>query len=815
MPTSAAPDPPPLAPSPAPRGSSTGALWTAGLGAFLLFAAATTFVAVRWDQIPEQAKLAALVAATGVCLAAYQGLRRRFPVTATALFHLGVLLVPIDVAAVGVWAEAPWPQMLFAQGLTATVVFGVAAQVERSVVFRYATWAGVVALAGGIGGLTAAPAGLILAGLALVAAVVVSPQRPELRLDLGAGAWAVLAGFATPLAAAGTLGLPFDGTLTRLGLATVAPHPTAAVTGLIAAVTLGVVGARHGNVGVVLTGVAAGFVGVVTTWVSLEPEAGSSLAAVATLGLGAQLARRVCASDPFWARPTRVLGEIGTAVTGVITVGLAVVLLCVPAGDWIDASPVLGLTAGLVAVSWLVALTPVLSYAALSASASVALFTGRQDATAVSLTLLGGAAVLAAPRLRRGHEQLWAVTFVAVAPLAATETWPFAAATAAAGALLIALAAERASRSDELRSFELAMLSLVPLSAGALIVGASDRWFATGLGLVAACWLTALILDRAKQPPGATPIAVIPRVAMLAVLLGTVGLQPLEAAAVAGLVLVLSVVDGLRLSEPMALVAAGCAAPVALVGLALDAGWTVGQASMLVTGTSLVWLGLAGSLPGRWAPPALISAVIAGGAGLALGADDPVAFWTNVLVIGAAAFVVGLLVGQLDVSMVGGALMTFGVWGRLTLAGVTISEAYVAPVALFLLVAGLRARHQAGGGSWLTVAPAVALLGGTALFERFDGGPAWHAALAGAVGVVAVTVGGTWRLAGPLLVGTVLVVATTIHETLGVTAHVPTWAWLAGGGLTLLAAGFAMERQGVGPLESGRRLVDVVNDRFT
>jgi hypothetical protein len=815
MPTST-PEHPPLAPPSAPRGSSTGALWTAGLGAFLLFAAAATFVAVRWDSIPDEAKLAALVAVTGVCIAAHQGLRRSFPVTATALFHLGVLLVPIDVAAFGVSAGWVWPQMLFAQGLAATVVFGVASQVERSVVFRYATWAGVVVLAGGIGGLTTAPAGLTLAGIAFVAAVVVSPQRPELRLDLGAGAWAALAGFATPLAAARTVGLLFDGTLARLGLASPAPHPMAAATGLVAGLALGVLGARHGSVAVVLTGVAAAFVGVVTTWVALEPSTDASLVAVATLGLAVQVARQTLQRDPFWGRAATVLAEIGTPVTGLLTVGFGGVLVLMPFGDLIDAAPVSGLAAGLVAVTWLITQPRLPWAAALSAAASVALFTGRQDATAAALAL-AGAAVLAAPKLsQRDDDKLWAVLFVGAAPVVAADTWPFAAATAVVGAVAIAVAAVRASRAGSVvLAFELATLSLVPLAAGAFVVGSGDRWFGTALGVIGVCWLTGLVLERATQAPGQTPLAAIPRIAMLTVLLGTPGLRPLESAAVGGLVFLLSVADGVRLDEPIALVAAGCAAPVVLVGLALDAGWTVGQASMLVTATSLVWLGLAGSLPGRWAPPALISALLAGGAGLALGSDDPVALSTNLIVLGAAAAAVGVLVDQLDLAMVGAGLMCFGIWGRLGTADVTASEAYVAPVALFLLLAGLEGRRRLGTGSWLTVAPAVALLGGTALFERLDGGPSWHAAIAGVVGVMAVAIGGTWRLAGPLLVGTVLVVATTIHETLGVTAGVPTEAWLATGGVLLLASAFAMERRGVGPIESGRRLVDVIGDRFT
>src|SRR5687767_6876304 len=146
-----------------PPGSSAGARWTAGLGAFLLVAAAATFVTVRWEQIPDGAKFGALVAVTGACLLARLRLRAGLPITASALFHLGVLLVPIDVAALGVRAGWEWPRMLLAQGLTATVVFGAAAVAERSVVLRWAATGGVVVLAAGVGAVTTLPAALALA----------------------------------------------------------------------------------------------------------------------------------------------------------------------------------------------------------------------------------------------------------------------------------------------------------------------------------------------------------------------------------------------------------------------------------------------------------------------------------------------------------------------------------------------------------------------------------------------------------------------------------------------------------------------------
>ncbi len=80
---------------------------------------------------------------------------------------------------------------------------------------------------------------------------------------------------------------------------------------------------------------------------------------------------------------------------------------------------------------------------------------------------------------------------------------------------------------------------------------------------------------------------------------------------------------------------------------------------------------------------------------------------------------------------------------------------------------------------------------------------------------MAVIVGGQRRLIAPLLLGTALLVALTVHESLAVTAGVPTWGWLALGGVTLIGAGIAMERAESTPLETGRRVVDVVAERFS
>ena len=167
-----------------------------------------------------------------------------------------------------------------------------------------------------------------------------------------------------------------------------------------------------------------------------------------------------------------------------------------------------------------------------------------------------------------------------------------------------------------------------------------------------------------------------------------------------------------------------------------------------------------------------------------------------------------------DVLLGAGLVVTGGWWLRLADAGVDVSEPYLVPVTAVLLLAALRARAE-GTSSWIAYGPAIALLGGSALSERVAGGAGWHSLVAGSVAIVAVVAGGQRRLAAPLVLGTALLVALVGYETLAVTAALPTWVWLALGGTALVGAGVAMERHEIGPIETGRRLVDVVNERYS
>jgi hypothetical protein len=493
--------------------------------------------------------------------------------------------------------------------------------------------------------------------------------------------------------------------------------------------------------------------------------------------------------------------------------------------------------------------------AAVAASAAVTLLTGSGLATAVALTGFGSAVVLLAPALsaawpaRGDANQILAAHLLAWAPFVAERNPALVAVLALAGALVIAEAAVGASRATATASappppvgpptptvtarrvppmrplatglvatrptaLVLTVLALVPLASGALVLAAGDQGVLAAAGAVVGGWLVAAVVDRADAPAGTVPLATVPRLAALVPLVFLPLLPASAAAAIAGVAAGLAILDALRLDEPLLLIGAGAAVPYAVLGLAESAGWTTADASVIVTLTGVAWLGLGASLPARWAPPMVVSAVGAATLGLLLGLDHPTALATDLLLVGGTLAAVGLVVNRSEPTTIGLGLATIGLWWHLQLGGVTAPEPYVVPVALLLLVAGIHAQREHGVSSWLAHAPAVVLLGGSALQERLAGGGAWHALVAGLVGIVAVAAGGARRLAGPLLAGTVLVVATTVHETLGVTAALDTWVWLAIGGTSLLAAGVAMERRGVGPIEVGRRLIDVVTERF-
>src|SRR4051812_3605622 len=120
----------------APSGRRTGATWVAATGAFLLLAGAAVFVAVRWDQLSEPAKLAVVGALTAAFLCGGRVLRRSLPATGDVLFHLGAFLLPVDLAGIGLRSGMGWRPLLVAEGVLGIVALGGLAALTGSVVLR-------------------------------------------------------------------------------------------------------------------------------------------------------------------------------------------------------------------------------------------------------------------------------------------------------------------------------------------------------------------------------------------------------------------------------------------------------------------------------------------------------------------------------------------------------------------------------------------------------------------------------------------------------------------------------------------------------
>lgn len=795
----------------------SGAVWVTGTGAFLLLAAAAVFTAVRWDDIPAPAKLAALGLATGGFLLTGRRLTPTLPATGATLFHLGTFLVPIDVAALGVYAEHSWPTLLLEQGLAATVTFAWAATVERSVVLRWAWGAAVVVLACGIGATTPAPPVVVLAACAAVAAAR--------RAHLPALAWAAVVGLA-PVATLVDRELTVgSGTFERLGLAPGDRAWVAALAAIVAAATIGVIAQRRNQVDLALAAAVVGLAGVASAWFGGDPGTGSTAVALAATFVIVELVALALRDDPFWQPPSAVLtGVAEWAAAG----GLGLIALTVvPAQIWSHTDRPLAAAAALLALGWILAdgrhgeagLGWGTSAVSVSALASVSLATGSEVGLAGALAIVAGAAVLA----DRRDATLVAAVAACSAPLVA---WghPMAAVAGLLGAFAVGECAVRRSRDVAVaprtpRMVEdaaqgLTLLALVPIGLGMLAtVSHTDHGVVTLVAGAVASTLLAAWIDRGL-PAAGLPLGTLARAGSAAVLAGTAGFSPSQVAIVGTAVAALSLGDALRLRQPVVALGASLALPVALGAFVRSNGMSLPQTGVALTVGAVVLAGL-GSLLGRtWLIPTGVAVALSLIGGLALAQAEPVALAHAVLITGAVGLAGGTVLGRADLQLAAAGVATYGFWMRLGAEHVVAAEPYLVPVVAVLVIAGARGLARGTASSWVAFGPAIALLGGAAFVERIGGGAGWHAVVAGATGVVAVAVGGERRLAGPLVLGTALLVALVGYESLAITAGLPTWTWLAFGGSTLLGAGVAMERHEVGPLETGRRLVDVVAERY-
>jgi hypothetical protein len=137
------PPPPPAARRRDDRGSrATAATWVAATGALLLLAAAGTFLAVAWDTLGLAARVAVVAAVTGGAILGGHRLRGPLPAVGAVVFHLGALLIPVDVLGLTLQLEVAPAGRWLATGASAVVAFSALAIAGRSKVLA---WAAVVA----------------------------------------------------------------------------------------------------------------------------------------------------------------------------------------------------------------------------------------------------------------------------------------------------------------------------------------------------------------------------------------------------------------------------------------------------------------------------------------------------------------------------------------------------------------------------------------------------------------------------------------------------------------------------------------------
>ena len=825
----------------------------AGTGAFLLLASASVFIAVRWDQVPEAAKLALVGALTGAFLAGGRAIRRTLPATGDVLFHLGALLVPVDVAGLSLRLQLGWRQLLLTEGVVGIGVLGALAGVAGSVVLAWGAAASVVVLAAGIASVTPLPAPLVLAAAALAASLL-GRHRPAI-------AWAAAAGLA-PLAGAVATGVLRTGSsggtgvLTELGLAGRTAALLALASSIVAAAVLGREAARRHDLALVALAGACLTTGAATTWANASPPREVGLVVGPAVFLLIQVVAMLCQRDGFWGRPARGAALCSEVVVAVVATPLAAALLLVAPfvdegldlfsdGDGWTPEPAAGLAWVLLAGGWLLAAwrrqgpkaSPAaalrsavldgrtVAFLATATGAGLVVGTASTIAIATGLLVVAAAVVVAAstpsgvPTSGRQEDHFWALPVMVVgaaaawAPFVVGLSHPVVSLPVALAAAAVlggaALAWSRAFRGWV--SAELAIAgSLVAFSGGAIAIGEIGVGAAM-LAAVVGAWGTGVLVERAAPLAGH-----LARASMAVSVAGALTGTFVEIVAVAAAATLLLVIDAVRHDEPLIGLGAAAGAPLVVGSACGAAGLAVASTGLVLCASAGLLGGLALLCPARWRLPILAAGAAGLGAGVPRAAGEPARLAECLLVTGGLGVGAGVVTRRWVVGHAGAALAVVGMGLHLTVGGVTASDAYVAPVALQLVVAGWQLRRRVDPpSSWVAFGPAIGLLGCAALAERLSGGPAWHSLVAGAVGVAAVAAGGWWRLAGPLFLGTGLLATVTLVESLATLAGIPTWAWLAAGGTTLLAAGIALERSATTPVEAGRRLVDVLDERFS
>lgn len=807
-----------------------------GSGVALLLASAAVLTAVRWDDIGQSAKLGGLVAITAALLGVGQRLKRTLPMTADAIFHLGALLIPFDMAAIAILAGRSWQGTLLLTTLTSVVGWYSIHRAVPSIVLRTAAACGVIGLAAGIAAVSPLAMAVALAAAAIVGLAL--HQRVE------ATVWATLA-VVLPNASFVPWPPRLSGAAMDLGFDELAFwQPLAA--GVMATATLAVVTRQMPRVELAWLTVAAAATTALTALDGVQDPVIQLLAAgVAFIAIG--LAAIACRNDELWAPITRLIAVCAEVVMAVTTIWLGGLFL-IEAGisGLDDYGPAWGSAAVLIALGWLVADNRNLDqrddwlFAALVGSDQFLTTVCFPIAVMVAAAAFGASAPavgLVAVTLGFWMTSTWrrfgalvACAFVGMGMLCGLSGGPLLSLLVALlGAIVLMNAAGLELRKKEVPlAVFVGTCSVMVWFFGAMPLVAKVE--STIALLVAVAWALSWFSELPYYAPQRVPSPVHHIGRGIAAAIAALSLSPAGGfGAGVGVWVCLAIIVPAIIDYLLA-VRAGAAegsmyrvAPLVVAGAALGAsgqsigellGMTTAQTGAAMTAVAFVLLGTALALPREAEKLLGVAAATATVFGVLLAVPSPPMLAVAMMSAGCSLTFVAAALRNYAVGVAGFIAAGLGVSLQLAVWEVTWLEPYL----VFPTIAAVAVGHRyqrSGGTSWAAYVPTVVILSYVSVAERVAGGSAWHAVIAGAIGVVATIAGGYRKLVGPLLAGPAVLAVVVIYEGLGPGALVPTWAWLALGGTVLLIAGVLLERSDTTPLERGQQLRHVLATQFS
>jgi hypothetical protein len=335
---------------------------------------------------------------------------------------------------------------------------------------------------------------------------------------------------------------------------------------------------------------------------------------------------------------------------------------------------------------------------------------------------------------------------------------------------------------------------LVPLAVAVVGLAAAltlPRYGRLGWTLVGIGYLTALV--TAAQ--FALPLVVF--VAALGPLGVTVAFPSavLTLVALGEVVLLAAYLFARRTSDAAAV--AGLVLPVALGGFLWVSGHVLdvpyGVRSLVVL-VALGLLALAVPRP-ELALPAVVTALVASGAGVLAAADVSVSLAVHLTVAGGLVTVLSLVHRDLrPLVWPGGLLLAAATWVRLFDLGVHAPEAYTLPTAVVLLLAGLAwMNRDIEASTTAALLPGLTLATLPTMLWALADPLSMRAAVIGGVCLVLLVGGASFRWTAPVLVGALGGAALVVRELAPYAQQAPQWMLIGAAGAVLIGAGVTWE----------------------